>query len=247
MPDWQLLNARLTIFLAPDALVPPTLWRDLIGEEPENSVVQRATATRTERGPFADGNLSLQIQPMRIDWVHEPVGVGAVGGLPPVLGVFPTAADALLQLGRRWVTNGWFPPSTPRVALGFILISPAPDRESGYRELGQFIDGVPNTPDATDFQYQVNRPRASRTGIDGLQVNRLSKWSVGAYGVFVISSAAVAASPSTTTQLLHHLRLELDINTSADFQRPIPRESVESVIDDLLSGASEICEHGNHL
>jgi hypothetical protein len=42
-----------------------------------------------------------------------------------------------------------------------------------------------------------------------------------------------------------HLRLELDINTSADFQGLIPREAAVSVIDDLLGGAREICEHGN--
>jgi hypothetical protein len=111
---------------------------------------------------------------------------------------------------------------------------------TGYRELGQFIDGVPNTPDATDFHYQVNRPRESRIGLSGLNVNRLSKWSVGAYMVVALGAGA----HPTQSPVQPHLRLELDINTSADFLGVIPPESLELVIDDLFTGASEISEQG---
>jgi len=243
MIHWQLLNARLTVFVAPNTVVPVTLWRDLVGEEPENSAQQRATLTRVETGPFADSTLRLQTQPMRIDWIQEPEGLGPEVSLPQLLGPFPAAAEALLKLGRRWASSGLFP-SAQRLALGFVLVSPTPNREEGYRALEQFIDGVPNTPDAVDFQYQVNRPRSSGAGIEGIQVNRLSKWSVGAYQFL-----AVAPGPRPVllpTPLDHHLRLELDISTSADFQGVISAESAEAVIDDLFRAANEIGERGNH-
>lgn len=130
MPEWRLLNARLTVFVAPDTVVPPTIWRDLVGEEPEDSSVQRSTATRIESGPFADGTLKLQIQPMRIDWAYEPVGLEAREGLPPFIGPFPAAADPLIQFGHRWAASAWFP-SVSRVAVGFTLLSPTRDRETG--------------------------------------------------------------------------------------------------------------------
>jgi hypothetical protein len=244
MHEWQLQNARLTVFVTPDTVVASTLWQDTVGEEPENSVFQRATSTRIETGPFADGTLSVQIQPMRIDWGQEPAGLGPELGLPRVLGPFPAAAEPLLQLGRRWATSGKFPSAT-RLALGFVLISRTASRREGYQELSQFIDGVPGTPDATDFLYQVNRPRASRAGIEDVQVNRLSKWSVGGYRFFTVAPGT--PNPvSNPMPLLYHLRLELDISTSVIFQGVILGERVEAVIDDLLAAALEVCEHGNH-
>jgi hypothetical protein len=244
MPDWQVLNARLSVFVTPDTTVPATLWRDLIGEEPESSTMQRALAMRTDTGSFADGTLNLHTLPMRIDWVYEPVASFAIeGGLPPVLGPFPGSADPLIQLGHRWATSGWFP-STPRIALGLILISAVQDRDAGYRELAQFIDGVPDASDAQDFQYQVNRPRPSKSEIEGLRVNRLSKWSVGAFRQFAMQLGTTAPSVGPSQV---HLRLELDINTSEEFSGLIPRAGIESVVEDLLSGALEISERGNHL
>jgi hypothetical protein len=202
------------------------------------------TSTKIESGPFADGILRMQIQPMRIDWAHEPPpGLGQETAAPPVLGPFPAAAESLLQLGRRWAGNGWFP-ATTRIALGCVAISPTSSREEGYQELAQFIDGVPNTPDATDFLYQVNRPRPSRAGVEGLQVNRLSKWMVGAYHLLGVAPGGLV---SDLTPRMIHLRLELDMSTSADFQGPIPRGRVEAILDDLLSAAREICQHGNHI
>lgn len=240
MPEWRVASARLTVFVAPDTVVPSTLWRDVVGEDPESSVVQRATATKTESGPFADGILTLQVQPMRVDWLQEPVGP-ATEGAPPVLGAFPDAAEPLVELGHRWARSTQFP-STQRVALGLILISDVSDRQIGYRELANFIDGVPESTDAVDFLYQVNRPRDSRAGIEGLYINRLSKWSVAEYRVVIFAPAAASVA---TGALRYHLRLELDINTMAEFEGLIPQQKVDKVIDDLFEGAHEICEQGN--
>ena len=239
MPNWQVMNARLTFFVAPDAQIPSTLWRDTLGEEPEATAFQRATLTRNESGLFADGKLSLVLQPMRIDWIHEP----SSEGITPILGPFPGAVEPLLSIGSRSRANGSSPP-TNRIALGFVLISPTPDRETGYRELREFIDGVPSTPDAVDFQYQVNRPRVSNV-IEGLQVNRLSKWSVGGVRLLRVTLAGRTMTP-TITPIEHHLHLELDISTAADFQEILPEERIQDVIADLFRGAQEINEHGNH-
>jgi hypothetical protein len=240
MLDWMIINARLTVFVTPDTVVPSGLWQAILGEEPETSFAQRSSATRIETGPYADGKLTLQVQPIRVDWIHESIGFGD-GGQPSVLGIFPGSSESLLQVGRRWVHSDGSP-SIQRMALGFVLISPTPNRESGYEELRQFIDGVPTAPDATDFSYQVNRPRPSRAHLDGLQVNRLSKWSVGSYKVFTLGPL----SHSIESPLVTHLRLELDVSTNPDFQGIIPREAAVGVMDDLFNGAKEICEQGNH-
>jgi hypothetical protein len=227
--------------VTPDFVAPPTLWRDCVGDEPEISTVQKTTATKTEIGPFAEGTLKLQVQPMRVDWRHEPTGIGSAPGLFPVLGPFPQAADSLLELGRRWAANNSFP-DTPRVALGLVLVSLTTDRASGYRELADFVDGVPTNPDASDFMYQVNIPRDSHVDVAGLRVNRLSKWSVGLYRLLALTPAA--ASPDQIGPSLVHLHLELDINTAPGLQELLSRDKVPVIIDDLFDGAKEICDRG---
>ena len=151
----------------------------------QTSAFQKAIGTKVETGAFAEGKLTLQIQPMRIDWVHEPPdNPGAA--VPQHMGLFPGAADPLLQFGRRWARSDSFP-GTPRVALGLVLTSETTDRASGYRELSDLIDGVPTDSNARDFMYQVNIPRHSKASVDGLMVNRLSRWSVALYRRFIVT------------------------------------------------------------
>lgn len=71
MPDWLIASVRFTVFVTPDAVVPKSLWGELLGEGPDTSSTQRSTAMLTEMGPFADGNLRVQVQPVRVDWAYE--------------------------------------------------------------------------------------------------------------------------------------------------------------------------------
>jgi hypothetical protein len=238
MPDWQLMSARLTIFVTPDTEVPSTLWRDTVGEDPETSIVQRMIAVRTETGPFAAGTLTLIVQPTRLDWNYE----GLPSDVPIALkiGPYPDALRPFLDFCHRCGTAAWFP-STTRIALGLVLTVPTENRQTGYHELSQYIDGVPDDPEARDFQYQVNLPRAARVGIDRLEINRLSKWSVGS----IRATASNSIAGTTAVILSHfHLRLELDISTNWEFQDLIPRESIDGVLDDLAAAANEVVERG---
>jgi hypothetical protein len=176
---------------------------------------------------------------MRVDWIHEPLaGLGQKDA--SVLGPFPDAADPLLELSRHWASTNSFP-DTSRIALGLVLSSPTTDRASGYRELAEFIEGVPTNPDASDFMYQVNIPRISHVNVAGLKVNRLSKWGVTLIRQFVLTALA-----ARTTQLVnpdrHSLRLELDISTNADFEGLLPPTEMTAIIDDLFEGAREVSD-----
>ena len=224
----------------PEFVAPTSLWRDCVGDDPETSTRKKLIATTIEIGALGEGKLTLQIQPMRVDWVYEAPEIGSEHGLPPVLGPFPEAAEPLLQLGRSWVGSDKFP-ETPRIALGLVLLSSTHDRMSGYKELAGFVDGVPKDPGATDFSYQVNLPRDSRASVDGLVINRLSKWSVGMYRLVAVTAGA--ATQVVTPEFVH-LRLELDINTNASFDGPIPHDKIPKVLEDLCDGAKEICQHG---
>jgi|HubBroStandDraft_2_1064218.scaffolds.fasta_scaffold338677_2 hypothetical protein len=153
-----------------------------------------------------------------------------------MIGPFPASAEPLVEIGCRWAAIASFP-STSRIALGLTLVSPVADRETGYRELASFVDGVPNADEASDFHYQINYPRPSRAGVEGLLINRLAKWSVSAFRLGIFRPGAMATAVG---EIKSHLNLELDINTSADREERIPKENIESVIKDLLDGALEV-------
>ena len=240
MVRWQIDNFRFSVLVAPDFTAQPSLWRECVGDEPENSIFQRTTGTKTEIGTLAEAKLTLQIQPMRVDWVHEQSANPGEQGAPR-LGPFPDAAGPLLQLARQWATRSSFP-DTSRVALGLVLVSSTTDRESGYGELSHFVD-VPANPIASDFMYQVNIPRDCRAGVV-LRVNRLSRWSVASHRQIVVIRNSMTAQQPIVSPDSFFLRLELDINTDADFEGMIPRDKIPAIIDDLFEGATEICEHG---
>jgi hypothetical protein len=237
VPDWQIANARLTFFVAPDFAPPPSPWRDCVGDEPETSTVQRATATRTETGQFAEHRLTLLSQPMRVDWVLAPAGLWTEHGLPAALGSFPRGADPLLQLASRWATSSSFP-DTSRIALGLALISRTENRASGYQDLAEFVP-TPTDPDASDFLCQVNIPRNSRVEVAGLRVNRLSKWSVGLSRLLAVTPTGPSLIPAASPEICF-LNLELDINTVLSLEGLLPRQEIPAIVDDLVEGAKEV-------
>src|SRR5204863_8813113 len=130
-------------------------------------------------------------------------------------------------------------PGTKRLALGVLLAEPTATKETGYARLRHFIDVVPEG-EATDFVYQVNRPRRSTVGVPDF-VNRLAKWSVAQMQLVLLTAGAAPASAEPVS----FVSLDLDVNTPAEFGGPIPPASVGAVLDDLWAGALEIATVGD--
>lgn len=94
-----------------------------------------------------------------------------------------------------------------------------------------------------DFGYQINRRRPTKTGIPGLDINRLSKWSV------------VQAQPrwfnlqpgegSIEVPEYDACRLELDMNTAAELKGDLTREQLTALFQELAELGKEIVEKGD--
>lgn len=145
---------------------------------------------------------------------------------------------------KRWLEVA---PSIMRLAFGPTLIVPVEGREAGYRFLSPFLHAVQVDPgNTTDLVYQINRPRPTETNINGLIVNRLSRWAV----VYIQNSLlSFDHSNRTTTNLAINESflgsLTLDINTSKEFQAEIPKEQSANLLDELLNLAQEIASEGD--
>lgn len=176
---WQAETMRLTAFPGPAArIAEPTWWADLVGEPPEAKISRPRKGGQQEEGIFEGRKLVLVVEPSRIDWLLIPADHqdGEMGDIPTI-GSFPEALDAFSQLMLRWFALGTCPP-VRRLAFGAILLQPVEDRQTGYRQISAYLPSVRLDPEgSSDFSYQINRPRDSTSGISGLRINRLSKWS----------------------------------------------------------------------
>ncbi len=109
-----------------------------------------------------------------------------------------------------------------------------------------FIDSdVVIDPDgSSDLFYQINRPRPSATPIEGLRINRLTKWSVQ-----IAQRLTVTLGPdgvvARTIGEEQACRLELDINTAPTFSGMLPVEHLEQLLREMIDLGREIAQQGD--
>jgi hypothetical protein len=237
---WLVESLRLTAFPSADAAVTPeTWWKDLLGQESATQTIQRAHFTRQEQGEWEGGILTLSILPGRIDWTLSPK-VPQDG--PPsnllAVGSFSEIVPKFIDLILRWIPSC---PKVDRLALGVNALMPVPDQAKGYGTLATLLPSVQLDAASSDFRYQVNRPRPTRLGVEGLKINRLAAWSV-------MRMELVAVTVPTRTHRsapLFACRAEIDINTSADFSQPLPPERLPDLVREFLNLGAEILAEGD--
>ncbi len=240
---WQALTLRLTAF--PVLGEPPhddTWWAATVGQQPDQSTVQPRLGKSEQVGSLGKGILALATEPVRIDWVYG--ASQQQDDTLPVLGPYLETLDVFLQLMLKWLHLPSVPP-IDRIAFGAIIVSPVPDRKTGYEKLKKYIRDVKiDSDNSTDFLYQINRPRSSRVGIPGLRINRLSKWSVLAsfLNVFQVSSKQIASASSLTNLAC---RLEMDINTAPETRLHEHRERLADVFVELVDYSKELHDKGD--
>ena len=244
--EWQVQQLRLTVFTGEVAsFSPEDWWVNLVGSPPYSVVARPKEGLFQQEGAFEGRKLLLRAQADRIDWLFTPAFPEQPEELlefPPTAGPFPEALGIFQKLALAWFKIVVFPVN--RLAFGAVLLQPVADREAGYARLDSYLHDVSVKPSTSDFFYQINRPRLSRT-VHDLQINRLTKWSVALFQRF-----GVRLEPKVTpkTQITSHesaCHLELDINTPPDLRSPIPRESVEAVFTELASLGEEIAAKGD--
>ena len=237
---WQIESLRITCFPgSATEFNSGNWWQDVIGEQPENTLVRARDGFRQDEGNFNERKVVLGVQPIRIDWLmksNEEEGELTIGS-------FQDDLDSFFELMSRWFKIN---PPLRRLAFGAILSLPVDDRKSGYELIANYLPNVKLDPiGSSDFLYQINRTRNSRLGISELEINRLSKWSVAKRGLvrFALSpDAHVSSFPSSET---FSCRLELDINTSGEYKNEIPSGKLVDVFHELVDLAKEIAVKGD--
>ena len=116
---------------------------------------------------------------------------------------------------------------------------------SGNRVVQGFLPDVKLDADGScDFFYQINRRRKAAV-IEGILINRLTKWSVIQGG-----GIGIAVHPNVEPRVLHSpeffsCRLELDMNTAGLPESPMPGPDVIELFDELVQLGEEIANQGD--
>lgn len=245
--EWMVEQLRLTLFPVPGVagMNPEAWWEAVAGAQPEEVSGNLRTGLRTVAGAFRTGKLILTVAPQRIDWFFVPPDLDPAAGLPGDFRFVGTMTDSLevfSNVAEQWLGRN-DTPDLVRIAFGLVTLHPEEDRHGGYTRLPAYLP-VEINPDSSDLMFQLNLPTDSRTGIDGLRINRLSKWSVmGLAPVnFQIQGNAVAAGVGQF--FAYALRVELDMNTAAEFRGALPRERRLDIYRELVAFARNVLTDG---
>lgn len=243
---WHAERLRLTAF--PITATPPqniSWWTELMGEPAETKTVQPKLDRQTEQGLFLGAKLVNQVQPNRIDWLIQLTDQESEAISFPTIGPFLEVIEPFVELMLRWFKLKTCP-ELKRLAFGPILVYPVDSRVAGYRQLSVYLPSIKlDHEGSSDFFYQINRIRNSTSKSDGFKINRLSKWSVSAVQRMDFSIGKEIDLSVTKRQAYYACRLDLDINTAAEFPGPLPKKQLSLIFQELVDLAKEIALEGD--
>lgn len=242
---WQVDTLRLTLFASTNiGLEEPTWWRDVFEKEPLEKKTRPVDGTHQQIGDHEGRIFILSIRNQRIDWICAP-DIGKIKRKDAILsiGAVSTVLDLFIPPILRWFELETCP-AAKRLAFGAMLFYAVADQEVGNRLFSDYLPHVKLDDDnIRDFGYQINRRRQTTTGIPGLNINRLAKWSMIQAQPRLIELSPDDVSIAVLEQ--DACRLELDMNTSAEFKGNITREQLPALFQELAELGKQIVEEGD--
>ena len=241
--QWDAVALRMTAFPAPGSdTMGHGWWDSVVDEPPEHRNEQPRTGEVVEYAKHGKGRLELRINPASLTWIHHITEVQPQEKFE-ALGEFQSNCEEFCALMDKW-SNLDTVPNLVRLAFGAVLIQNAQSQEEGFVRLGKYIQSVKIDPsNSSDFLYQINRRRPSKLNIDGLEINRLMKWSVGQIKILMTHPDGRASFIPVPSESI--VQLEVDINTFPDFEGEIPRGHFSKVFEELVELGTEIADKGD--
>ncbi len=244
-PLWASQSWRLTAFLS--SVAPPSeqdWWTRIIGQEPDTRSASPKQGLRQEQGAYSNGTLILSTQPGRVDWLYssEVPGDAPTSDDRRTLGPVAESLERFRAVALPWLMDS---PHIVRLAVGAVLQRPAIGRDDAYRLIMEMVPGLRlDSPGCSDFVYQINRPRPSKT-VPERAINRLSKWSANA--VQVVQFDMMLADPSIhlISQPTFSAQLELDLSTSAPEKSDLELADLPPLFEELVTLGLEIAVSGD--
>ncbi len=243
--DWQAESLRLTAFpRETEQQQEPGAWAELIKTDPETRQSRPLEGSLLEAGPYEGGWLTLEATPVRVDWrLSVKLERDRLPDKLSTLGRFDETREKFKALMKRWLKTT---PRLNRLAFGAALLMPVKDRVDGYRRLSGFLPKLEIDPEgSTELLYRINRRRMSRSGKQGLEINRLSTWAVISVGHILLQISPGGSQISERGEKLNACRLEVDINTAPELRGGLSKTALPKLFQELVDLATEIAKEGD--
>jgi hypothetical protein len=247
--DWTAEQLRCTAFTLPGTSSTATHWWTMLADaDPEQVTSNPRLGSSQAVGSFGPRILVVSTQPDRVDWFLGPVpieaasiqGQAALEPKPPSIGGAVEAFDVFSELSKRWLAFEDIP-NVNRLALGGVLSHQEEDKHEAYLRLPDYVPVLVD-PESSDFLYQINLPTQSRSDIEGLVINRLSKWAVTMVRLFALNMSGGSLAHDLKTTIA--LRSEIDINTAQEYQGELPKGRLAQIMDELIEHGRDLITNG---
>jgi len=241
---WLVETLRVTAFGETSVELGQSWWLSVISDDPDSETIKSKLGQYHASCEMLGGVLSLEVHPSRVDWLLRANRASEVESLEfPTIDAFDKVTPQFVRICNSWLSKE---PSIDRLAYGAVLFMPTAEREQGYSLLDKYLPSVDvDGKGSADFFYQINRPRPSELDVAELEINRLSKWSVLRLKAGNIRFDSDKPVASAALHEAFAVRLELDVNTSANYANLLPVNSLNSIFGELISLGSEISELGD--
>ncbi len=242
---WQAQYLRLIAFPTVPAFGHSVnWWRDLTGVEPQSNIDRPQRQEQEVSGNYDGVELSLAVVLLRAQWTAVPIldPANPPDGFPRI-GPFLERRMWFRDLMVRWLDQVQQP--IRRLAFAGTLVQQVDDHRAAYERLDQYLRWVDIDPESSDFLYRINRRRPSNSGIAGLNLNRLATWAAMMFQIQRVAFVGGAPPVQQPGRESHAATVDLDINTSADREEPLPRERLGQLFTELTDVALDVATHGD--
>ena len=238
---WSTDSLRLTAFYPKPLENPESIWQRITGIEPEEIRNQPRLKTFNEEGAWEQAKLVTASSDLRADFLYttpaqqdEQETLLSIGTLDQARKRFQKVVETWLSLDHQ----------AQRLAVGVVLFQPTTDRVSGYNLMSEYLPSVKiDAEGSRDFMYRINRPRQLSLGDRDVEVNRLTAW--GALIRQSVFMFPLQSGVKKTSSPLHAVRVEMDINTAAEYEGTFGTEESRRIIEKLFDYADEIARTGD--
>ena len=236
---WFVEQLRLTAFPTAGAPRPGPArdwWTLVVGQPPESVQEQPQKGSVQLHGKHDDGQLVMNANAQRFD-IRKLFTPADPSSMTPE---YSTACGPFVELASRWLQleNG---PPLQRLAFGAVVTGAPSTELEGCRDvLGDYLPAIDMTKvGLRDFVYQTNR-RVSSEVINGVEINRLSKWIISTVQDVTLTSIGVPLAH----RVLFTPRLEVDINS--DSQTTLRSNRLAKLLGEFVRHADQIVMSGDH-
>lgn len=234
---WDAEMVRMTFFAnEPISAAGKNWWQLVTGSAPETVVSRSAASEHSESGPFGRGVLEMKVSFNRVDWLYVPIANPGKGH--PSLGAASEVLSEIIGPLSSWMDSPQA--SWTRVAFGAVTVFGVDDAADANNIILKYLSFLKVDPaQARDIFMQINFPVDSKV-VDGLRVNKLSKFMAAAAQVVNLGPGAIIPM----VKVENFCRAEFDINTSGERSEILTGECIKPLSQELVSYCLEMLSSG---